>query len=97
MYKRLFEDQKYRNKILEMKYRGQIAELQEREIERAKAVDMLIATLKKEQDISQQNMKMYLDADEERRKLERKLRESEWRNSNFEREVERLKGAANEN
>lgn len=95
-YKSRYEEEQMKNRVLEMKYKGRIAELEEMEKERAKAVDMLIAELKHEQNVSQQNMKMYLSADEEREALERKLKESEWRNAKLQHELDKLKGGMNE-
>lgn len=95
-YKSRYEEEKMKNRVLELKYRGRIAELEEMEKERSKAVDMLIAELKHEQDVSQQNMTMYLAAEDERKALDRKLKEAEWRIAKLEHQLEKIKGGADE-
>jgi NADH dehydrogenase/NADH:ubiquinone oxidoreductase subunit G len=94
-YKRAFEDLKRKNQILEMRYRGEVAELQEREIERAKAVDMLIASLNHEQDVSKFNLELYLAAEKELKELDRQLKTAEWRIAKLERELEKARSDKN--
>lgn len=94
-YKRAFEDLKRKNQIMEMRYRGEVAELQEREIERAKAVDMLIASLNHEQDVSKCNLALYLAVEKERKDLERQLKTAEWQIAKLERELEKASGDKN--
>lgn len=75
-YKARFEEEKMRNRVQELNYKGKIAELEEREKERAKAVDLLIDALKYEQDFNIKHMQMYLSSEEVRKSLAKKLEEA---------------------
>lgn len=86
-YKRRFEEERMKNRILELKYKGQIAELEEHENERGKAVDLLIEALKYEQDFNVKHMQMYLASEEARKDLAKKLKEAEWKISGLERKL----------
>lgn len=86
-YKARYNEEKMRNRVLELKYEGRIAELEERENERSKAVDLLIDALKYEQDFNIKHMQMYLASEEARKDLAKKLKEAEWKISGLERKL----------
>lgn len=86
-YKRRYEEERMKNRVLELKYQGRIAELEERENERGKAVDLLIAALKNEQDFSSKHMQMYLASEEARKDIEKKLKEAEWKINGLEKKL----------
>lgn len=86
-YKSRYEEERMKNRVLELKYRGRIAELEERENERGKAVDLLIAALKNEQNFSTKHMQMYLASEEVRKDLTKKLKEAEWKISDLEKKL----------
>ena len=86
-YKSRYEDERMKNRVLELKYRGRIAELEERENERGKAVDLLIVALKNEQDSNIEHMQLYLESEKERKDLVKKLKEAEWKINGLEKKL----------
>jgi hypothetical protein len=86
-YKSRYEDERMKNRVLELKYRGKIAELEERENERGKAVDLLIAALKNEQDSNIKHMQLYLESEKDRKDLVKKLKEAEWKINGLEKKL----------
>lgn len=93
-YKSRYEEERMKNRVLTLKYEGRIAELEERENERSKAVDLLIDALKYEQDFNVKHMQMYLASEEARKSLAKKLKEAEWKISGLEKKLEEKEGAA---
>ena len=87
-YKSRYEDERMKNRILELKYRGRIAELEERENERGKAVDLLIAALKNEQDSNIKHMQLYFESEKDRKDLAKKLKEAEWKINGLEKKLD---------
>lgn len=86
-YKSRYEDERMKNRVLELKYRGRIAELEERENERGKAVDLLISALKNEQDSNIKHMQLYLESEKDRKDLVKKLKEAEWKINGLEKKL----------
>lgn len=86
-YKSRYEDERMKNRVLDLKYRGRIAELEERENERGKAVDLLIAALKNEQDSNIKHMQLYLESEKDRKDLVKKLKEAEWKINGLEKKL----------
>lgn len=86
-YKARYNEEKMRNRVLELKYEGRIAELEERENERGKAVDLLIDALKYEQDFNIKHMQMYLASEEARKDIAKKLKEAEWKINGLEKKL----------
>ena len=86
-YKSRYEDERMKNRVLELKYQGRIAELEERENERGKAVDLLIAALKNEQDSNIKHMQLYLESEKDRKDLVKKLKETEWKINGLEKKL----------
>lgn len=91
-YKRRYEEERMKNRVLTLKYEGRIAELEERENERGKAVDLLIDALKYEQDFNIKHMQMYLASEEAQKDLAKKLKEAEWKISGLERKLAEKEG-----
>lgn len=86
-YKSRYEDERMKNRVLDLKYRGRIAELEERENERGKAVDLLISALKNEQDSNIKHMQLYLESEKDRKDLVKKLKEAEWKINGLEKKL----------
>lgn len=86
-YKRRYEEERMKNRVLTLKYEGRIAELEERESERSKAVDLLIDALKYEQDFNIKHMQMYLASEEARKDIAKKLKEAEWKINGLEKKL----------
>lgn len=91
-YKARYNEEKMKNRVLTLKYEGQIAELEEREKERSRAVDLLVDALKYEQDFNIKHMQMYLALEEARKDLAKKLKEAEWKISGLERKLAEKEG-----
>ena len=86
-YKSRYEDERMKNRVLELKYRGRIAELEERENERGKAVDLLIVALKNEQDSNIKHMQLYLESEKDRKDIAKKLKEAELKINGLEKKL----------
>ena len=86
-YKTRFNEEKMKNRVLTLKYEGQMAEWEEREKERGRAVDLLVDALRYEQDFNIKHMQMYLASEEARKDLAKKLKEAEWKISGLEKKL----------